>query len=261
MAGKIPSPVCDMIERLMTRGLSPLDAISEARQFEPVHSENLIETGKTRERERAKKARKRERPVPPDQTRRVISSVSVGSQRRRKKETPPRSKRDNAPADWPEHHADLFWAMYPEGRKADKAKVYALLARMRAEGFVDEHRKRRPLPWQVLWDGLRRYAESNPGEFVKGPLPWLRAQGWRQEVHVKRGGSNGKASGDRGADPVAAAAARVFGRGGRHGPAPGAAGAAPPANGVGDEHAGKGGGGEPAFDLDLKPGPGRAVRG
>ena len=74
-------------------------------------------------------------------------------------------KTENFPADAKE----LFWEIYPPYRKTDKRKAFEKIDRIDASGVV---------PWDDFWAGLQRYVASDPGEYAKGPVPWLNSQGW-----------------------------------------------------------------------------------
>lgn len=84
---------------------------------------------------------------------------------------------ESAPADdWPEDYLAVFWNAYPPYRRTAKKTVASKLATIRKSGEVTFAR---------LMDGLRRYCETNPGEYAKGPVVWLNGGCW-DDVHAGR---------------------------------------------------------------------------
>lgn len=172
-----------------------------------------------------------------------------------------RKKKDTAPAkavalndDWPDNYEDQFWDKFPKGRRHDQAAVYGYLFKLRRDGFIDAKKKRQRLTWAVLMAGLDLYVASDPGEFAKAPLPWLRGQRWAVTEYPIKGLSNGNGNHGRGLtgdDAILAAARRRTGNGGGLGGAPRTA--APVSSGVRVHHEAGSPGGGGSVILDLKP--------
>src|SRR5581483_2613611 len=229
------TPVCDLIERLVSRGMSTGDAVAEARPVEAAMATRRGSTPEQRERWRLKKERQRAAKAGSPRGDKVVtveSSSSPKTQTELKKERKKDSSDFLSPGDsdgWPEDYETQFWANFPKQRRGDRPQVFKLLAKLRKDKTVT---------WKELFAGVLRYAASDDVArgFAKAPLPWLRGHRWEID---NGGGSNGqRAGGERpvgGGSATAAAAARRFGGGARNGGAPGPAGPAQPAGGVGGD--------------------------
>lgn len=82
--------------------------------------------------------------------------------------------------DWPDGYGAQFWFGFPKKRRYGKPQVMALLAKMRRENTVT---------WTTLFAAVQQYAASDPGQYAKAPLPWLREHRW--EVDYELEGMNG----------------------------------------------------------------------
>ena len=85
--------------------------------------------------------------------------------------------------DWPPDYLDQFWRAFPPFRRQAKAKVGIKLAKIRKEGQVT---------WAILFDGLRKFAATNPGEYAPAPMVWLNDGRWDREYGKVQ--QNGKAT-------------------------------------------------------------------
>lgn len=248
------TPICDLIAKLLSTGLSPGDALDAARIIEGQPTSRRATLIETREKWRLKKARQRaaKGDKSPGDKSGVLSSSITKTQNHQKKVTD--SECPHVPGDvWPDDFGDQFWDAFPKHRRAERAKVYAKLERLRRDGYVDHTKKRQRLTWAALLAGLTRYVDSEPGDYAKAPLAWLNAQYWLNEFN-RKGASNGtKAAGAGGAarpDPVASAAARAFGVGRRDGPAPAPASSPQPAGGMGAARPRPAGDRKPPVEFD-----------
>jgi hypothetical protein len=193
---EIETPICDLIERLLSQGLSRDMSLEAARAVEATLVRSTISGGsaaENREKERLRKARWRAKNpghVPGQKAADYILKEDTNSQNLMKKESKKESGVPNCPGtrtgpedDWPENALDLFWAQYPPGRKGEKKAVAAKLAKIR---------KSREVTFATLMLGVSRYAGSNPDpKYTKAPLVWLNRGCWDDE-HVRGGGSNAK---------------------------------------------------------------------
>lgn len=185
------SPVCDLIEQLLSQGTSPGDAVKIARQVEVTLAANAIARGSTpdqRERWRLKKERQRARirGTSPGDNPEGISSKKVNIKQVREKN--PKPVPGDVPLrmdDWPIDHAEQFWKAFPPYRRQAKAKVAAKLARIRGDGKVT---------WSTLFGGVEKFAATNPGEYAPAPMVWLNDGRWDRVYGSTTGGSNGKAA-------------------------------------------------------------------
>ena len=85
--------------------------------------------------------------------------------------------------DWPPDYLDQFWRAFPPFRRQAKAKVGVKLAKIRKEGQIT---------WAVLFDGVQKFAATNPGEYAPAPMVWLNDGRWDREYGKVQ--QNGKAS-------------------------------------------------------------------
>lgn len=199
------TPICDLIESLMSRGQSRGQAIAEARKAEAllayVGSGKALEEKRKKERERKQKWRaKTVSNVPgtvPGTESEYISSNNSRSvfTKEAKKEgkilhsadvpgtgelfEPAAAKPTN---DWPKNYRDLFWATYP--RRCGKAAAMRKLDALAKSG---------KLPWKTLFDGIGAYVKYVAGteeQFIKHPATWLNQGCWDDE-HKPKGSYNG----------------------------------------------------------------------
>jgi hypothetical protein len=174
------TPVCDLIADLLSRGLSPGDAIASARLIEGSLAKSRGSVEERRERERLKKARQRANKSglsPGQEGGDISSSPSNNSQSINEKG----SKKDSAVplvpgdilSDWPKDYRDQFWKQVP--RRVAKADAMKSLEKVRRSG----------LAWKVLFDGVLRWAAeaklSDP-KFIKHPATWLNKGCWEDEA-------------------------------------------------------------------------------
>jgi hypothetical protein len=210
------TPICDLIEELLSRGDSPPGTIFEvARKLEaslagPARDSGSIE--RRRERWRLKKARQRASKggqkggqSPGTKADPILTTTPIDVGVKKKKET----RRPPVPGDiddWPADHLEIFWKQFPPFRRQAKAKVGAKLAKIRASKIVT---------WATLMNGVLKFAATNPGEYAPAPMVWLNDGRWDREYGT--GGSNARANGNgqppRGGDAVFAAARRRAGAG------------------------------------------------
>lgn len=178
------TPVCDLIEQLMSTGMSPGDAIAAARIAEPAIATGRAVLRSQRERWRIKKQRQRARNRG-DMSPGTISTPIINNNRKDlKKERKKESVSPFVPLDdgWPVNHLELFWKAFPPFRRQAKAKVAVKLSRLRSEKTVT---------WDVLIDGVRKFAATKPGEYAPAPMVWLNDGRWDRE-YGPNGGSDGK---------------------------------------------------------------------
>lgn len=196
------TPICDLIERLLSVGTSPGDAIAVARDVEVAMATSSGSTPEQRERWRRKKARQRARDggQSTGDNRTPLSSTNTDI-KQVKKNTSKVSPGDKVLRldDWPTDHADQFWKAFPPYRRQAKAKVATKLARIRADGKVT---------WATLLGGVTKFAATNPGEYAPAPMVWLNDGRWDREYGT--GGKNGTAqSANGGARTFAGIAAKI----------------------------------------------------
>lgn len=103
----------------------------------------------------------------------------------RKEKNPATPKAPPINDGWPSDFVDQFWKAFPPFRRQAKAKVAVKLARIRGEGKV---------AWQTIFDGVRKFAATNPGEFAPAPMVWLNDGRW-DRVYGSKGDFNGKTQG------------------------------------------------------------------
>lgn len=185
---EILTPICDLIAELVSKGLSPGDAIAAARKVEgalagPARSSGPEET--QRDKWRAKKAaqRQRKRGQSEGTAAEGISSnpqLDITDSKTNTRRVP----RDVPPADdWPEDYLEQFWKAFPPYRREAKKKVGEKLARIRAS---------REVTWETLIVGVRKFAATNPGTYAPAPIVWLNNGKWDREYGPQQaGGSNG----------------------------------------------------------------------
>lgn len=199
------TPICDLIESLLSEGLSPGTVIATARKIEAAMigtTRSSEEPISQRERWRLKKAAQRAgKPASVPGTSGDIdpegictNNKVVLSKSKKKKPDVPLSEGQVgtsliATDDWPEGYFDIFWKAFPPYRREAKAKVAAKLARIRAD----------KISWGTLFDGVRKFAATNPGNYAPAPLVWLNGGRWDREYGTQQGGENGKAQGAGGA--------------------------------------------------------------
>ena len=226
------TPICDLIESLLSRGLSPGDALSSARLIEAVVAKSRGSGADRRERERLKKARQRAKKaeVSPGQNKGGYILLTDKTLNTVKKE----SNTEDVPfvpgdilSDWPKDYREQFWTNVP--RKVAKADAIKALDKVR----------RSKLPWATLWIGLLRWkteaAHSDP-KFVKHPATWLNKGCWDDEP-LKGGLLDGEQPNHRNggsSDPILAAARRRGGAMRGNGQASGREDAIPPSGRMDD---------------------------
>lgn len=194
------TPVVDFMSRLLSRGLSRDDALTEARIFEESLRRAATASRSDDERRRIERERKaawRARKaghVPGQEALHILTPISSNSQKVLKKE---RKKESVVPGtvpgtfpvptdDWPENYLDVFWSKYPPGRKTGKKAVAAKLAGIR---------KRKEVTFATIMLGVTRYAESGVDpKYTKAPEVWLNKGCWDDEITMftdaaKRGGN------------------------------------------------------------------------
>lgn len=245
---RVATPVTAMIRRLLARGLSMEDSLIEAAEFERATAIGSGSSPEQREkwRKRAKEVRTN-RVQMSTETKSVDSMSSLTESKTLFKEEEA-IKTAAVADDWPKDFEAAFWDNFPKKRRYDKPQVMALLVKLRKEKTVI---------WAVLFSGLLRYVSSEPGDYAKAPLPWLRGHRWEGDYGQAKRTEGGNSSKFSGSDNVAAAATRRFGGGARNDATSRPADAVRPSNGVGADRPGAPGGARAAFDLDLRAGPGR----
>ena len=255
------TPLCDLFERLLSHGLSPDAVLKEVRIVEEALTKAAIvsrHVSASRDKERIRKAnyRKRKRGTGSGTPALDLESSSISkSQESKKKESKKDSQGGTVPSPedgWPADYEKQFWESFPKKRRYDQPQVLVLLAKLRREKTVT---------WEVLFAGLARYVASDPGEYAKAPLPWLRGHRWAADYgkQISTGGSNGEQSNRRNggsSDPILAAARRRGGAMRGDGQASGREDAIPPSGRMDDGRGGSRGSEEPTLDLDLAPRPG-----
>jgi hypothetical protein len=203
----IPTPICDLIDHLLSLGMSPGTALEAARNVERGTARARVSAEDRRKRWREKKARQRSaKPAmsPGDNRPLDISNNNTLNLQLEKKESesarPPLSLGDKGTLiptdDWPENHGDQFWDRYPAGRKHEKAKVFAKLERLRREGYLDAYKKRQRLSWATLMAGLDKFIATRPEpQFTPAPIVWLNGHRWDADYGDRTsqatGGSDG----------------------------------------------------------------------
>jgi hypothetical protein len=185
------TPICDLIELLLSRGTVPGDAIEAARLIELANTRARGSTDAERERWRLKKARQRARKgglstgdkIGPLLSNRTVDSDS--KERKKKKVGGHVPGGHEVPLDdWPDDYVDQFWIAFPPYRRQAKAKVSAKLARIREQKVT----------WGTLYGGVLKFAATEPGEYAPAPMVWLNDGRWDREYGRQKGGSNGKAT-------------------------------------------------------------------
>lgn len=184
------TPICDLIEDLLSHGLSRDIALDAARKMEASISaklagaaSNSVSMEEIRKRERERKAAQRARNkenvpghVPGQKPPHTVSNTrDINKDSKKESESVPELSRDKSgtrPADdWPENYVEQFWSKYPPQRRTEKVKVVNKLALLRKHGKVT---------WAQLMDGLDRYCQSREvaNGYAKGPMPWLNGGCW-----------------------------------------------------------------------------------
>lgn len=227
--GTSTTPICDLIETLLSHDLSrgTLDmALRAARPIEATlqakTASNEKKVDEKRERERLRKAAYRSRiaeNVPRDksgtQDESVLKDKPVDIIVESKKD-PAIVPRDiegqimGRESDWPNDYREQFWKDYP--RKTEKKAALAKL---------DATRKGGKVPWVTFITGVQRYAANVAGteeRYIKHPTTWLNRGCWDDEFNNK-GGLFNEASRRGGGRTFAAFAAEL-----RYGAAGAAAG-------------------------------------
>lgn len=204
--GDIPTPISDLVEHLLSLGLSPGKVVEACRIMERGTTTARASAESQREKWRLKKRRQRERQAglsPGDSPPVHISSSSktqtlLKESKKDESACPPLSPGDRRPMlvlnDWPEDYRETFWSKYPPGRKQDKAKVFAKLERLRAEGYLDAYKKRQRLTWAALLGGLDAFVATRPEpQFTAAPLVWLNGHRWDADYgdRTSKGEGNG----------------------------------------------------------------------
>ncbi len=101
----------------------------------------------------------------------LLSSLSESqketTKKERKKERTPTSepREDDG---WPSDYEDQLWFSFPKKRRYDRPQVMEFLMKLRRNGAS----------WAEILAGVKSYAATDPGEYAKAPLPWLRGQRW-----------------------------------------------------------------------------------
>jgi hypothetical protein len=201
------TPICDLIESLLSHGCPTGTALEQARDIEArlmrvIGDKRLIEQRKY-ERVRKRKYRAKTAEMSPDcpggtsasiYTGSKVDSVSKEGSKKASEilhgegtgelfESPSVEK---PKGDWPKNYRDLFWACYP--RRVGKAAATRKLEALQRSGKV---------PWEKLMAGVGRYVKYTAGteeQFIKHPATWLNQGCWDDE-HKASGGYNGKARG------------------------------------------------------------------
>lgn len=181
------TPICDLIERLMSRGLSQGQSLEEARIIESTlapAARGSRSAAEKREIERVRKAAYREKMSRESQGQKdpayilkeVVTTQSPLKKESKKESTRPAVPRDK-PDDWPENFLDAFWEKYPAGRKSGKKAVL-----MKLTGI----RKRSEVSFTRLMEGVQRYVASKPDpRFTKAPEVWLNKGCWDDEYQPR----------------------------------------------------------------------------
>ena len=174
------TPVCDLIADLLSRGLSPGDAIASARLVEGSLAKSRGSVEERRERERLKKKRQRAKnpELSPGQEGGDISSSSSNNTQTLNKEG--RKEESSVPlvpgdilSDWPKDYRDQFWKTVP--RRVAKADAMKALEKVRRTG----------LAWKVFFAGVLRWAEESKRadpKFIKHPATWINKGCWEDEA-------------------------------------------------------------------------------
>ena len=180
------TPICDLIERILSRDLSHGtlgQALEAARPVEAALARGSRSTEEKREIERLRKADYRSRIAKLSHGTKkpaYILKEDSNSQTQLKKESKKESVVPNVPGtndDWPPDFLEIFWKQYPPGRKTGKKAVAVKLGKIRKTGEVTFSR---------LMLGVSRYAGSNPDpQYTKAPEVWLNKGCWDDE-HVRR---------------------------------------------------------------------------
>lgn len=213
------TPICDLIEKLLSQGQSRLSlgqALEIARPLEETISRKSgsLDTidAKKREKERLRKANYRANlkcGVPQivpgtngTETLIVVNTktVDVVKKTESKTQTVPRDKAGHL-TDWPTDYREQFWKIYP--RKTEKKSAMAKLEAVRKSS----------VPWARFINGVKRYATSMVGteeRYVKHPTTWLNRGCWDDEYGAGNEffGQSGAVpftrSAQAGADPILA---------------------------------------------------------
>lgn len=175
------TPICDLIEELLSQGLSPGTVLIAAKKVEASTARASGSDLSQRERWRLKKAwqRKQKRGLSPGTTSDPILSSKTQNDIKKKESRCPLVPGDKID-DWPVDYVDIFWKAFPPYRRQARVKVAAKLARIRVDGKVT---------WETLLGGVLKFASTNPGEFAPAPMVWLNDGRWDREY----GGKNGNA--------------------------------------------------------------------
>ncbi len=178
----IPTPISDLVEHLMSLGLSPEKVVEAARLMERGTTTRRVTLEQRREKWRLKKQRQRDRKagVSPQMSPENVpgGDIYLSNTKDSHKEL---EKKDKSPVlmsprdDWPTDYVEQFWQAYPPQRRTEKAKVAKKLALIRKPGKVT---------WARLMAGLERYARSGDVArgYAKGPMVWLNGGCWDDEV-------------------------------------------------------------------------------
>lgn len=243
---KSVTPISDLFEELMSQNVTLGHALMLCRKMERALSCATGSDSAEEKRNRAAERKRKSRGGHSDRKSGDISSsqssMNLSVEKEREEKNPEIRSRD----DWPDDYETIFWSKYPGQRKYDKKAVLRKLAKIRSDGVV----------WSVLDGGLNRFiaAKSDP-KFIEAPMVWLNQSRWEAAYGATKTGNwtdhVGRSS--PGYDPVAAAAARLFGGSNRNGEASRRHDSpASSANGMGTDATGSSGSAAPTFDLDLR---------
>lgn len=193
------TPICDLIEDLLSSGLSPEVSVRMARNVEvrlAMAARPRVNPEEQRKRWRLKAAARRSRlrgDVPdtspgtkPDPILTKTQKVSEKVESKKEPSVPDVSgtSGDIPVDDWPDDFVERFWTAFPPYRRQAKAKVGQKLARIRAQTGKQK------VTWATLFGGVLKFAATNPGEFAPAPMVWLNDGRWDREYGT--GGSNGQ---------------------------------------------------------------------
>lgn len=205
--GTIETPICDLILDLMSRGMSPGQAVEAARSMERIIATKSNATiGKMEEKriyERVRKAQYRARVsqdlsqnVPGTGVERVLLSTTDESERKKNKNQTPIADVPRDKSDWPTDYREQFWKRYP--RKTEKKAALAKLEAICKSAKV---------PWAVFIAGVDRYCGHVTGHeerYIKHPTTWLNKGCWDDE----HGGQNARPGENRTVAPAGSPAPR-----------------------------------------------------
>lgn len=179
------TPICDLIERLLSTGMSTSDVMAAARPTEGALLRTTTARASTPEdRKKWAGQKQRQRGASTRMSTLGLESKNQDSESNKGRKKEPEV--DISPDGWPADFVDVFWKAFPPFRRQAKSKVAQKLARIRAAGDAS---------WETIIGGVHKFAATNPAEYAPAPMVWLNDGRWDREYGPQnRGRPNGQAA-------------------------------------------------------------------